>query len=438
MGGFASRPRQEYALSAHTLKIVAGSLLGACLFTAAASRADTTLKLVEVLTSPERTETLQGLVSAFEKQNPGTHVEITSLAWSSAFEKFATMVSAGDTPDVVEMPDRWLSLYAKNGNLENLEPYLAQWSEAKGLNDRALEIARAVDKTAYLLPYGLYLRALFYNKMLFKQAGIAAPPKTMDEFHEDAKKIAALPGKSGYCLRGGPGGLNAWIMFGAAMAGNNIFFKPDGSSTLADPGWIKGTAWTVNLYKDGLAPRDSVNWGFNEIVAGFYSGTCAMVDQDTDALIAIAERMKPDQYGVAPMPKGPSGKAYPTVGYVGWSIFKSSLHKDLDWKLIKALDDPAGNLIWNRRVGALPIYKAAEQAPFYSSDQLKGWFQELSDPDEVPTLMPTNLPGFAYFADSLVVRTGQQALLGQISPEDMNKQWAAYLTKAKQKQLSGK
>jgi multiple sugar transport system substrate-binding protein len=36
------------------------------------------------------------------------------------------------------------------------------------------------------------------------------------------------------------------------------------------------------------------------------------------------------------------------------------------------------------------------------------------------------------------VRTGQQALLGQISPEDMNKQWAAYLTKAKQKQLSGK
>jgi multiple sugar transport system substrate-binding protein len=414
------------------------SLLFAACLIAQQSRADTTLKLVEVLTSPERTETLQTLVKAFEMQNPGTHVEITSLAWSSAFEKFATMVSAGDTPDVVEMPDRWLSLYVKNGNLENLEPYLAQWSETKDLSDRALEIARAVDNTAYHLPYGLYLRALFYNKILFKQAGIAAPPKTMDEFRDDAKKISVLPGKSGYCLRGGPGGLNAWIMFGAAMAGNNIFFKPDGSSTLSDPGWIVGTAWMVNLYKDGLAPRDSVNWGFNEIVAGFYSGTCAMLDQDSDALIAIAERMKPDQYGVAPFPKGPSGKAYPTVGYAGWSIFKSSLHKDLDWKLVKALDDPAANLVWNKRVGALPIYKSAAQAPFYSSEQLKGWFQELSDPDEVPTLMPTNLPGFAYFADSLVVRTSQQALLGQISPADMNKQWAAYLTKAKQKQLSGK
>lgn len=413
-------------------------LLGLGILAAAHAHAVTTIKLVEVLTSPERTETLKSLASSFERQNPGTRVEITSLAWNSAFEKFATMVSAGDTPDVVEMPDRWLSLYVKNGNLENLEPYLAQWRETAGLNQRALELARGVDRTAYLLPYGLYLRALFYNKTLFRQAGIAAPPRTMDEFREDAKKISSLPGKSGYCLRGGPGGLNAWIMFQAAMAGNNTFFKLDGSSTLIGADWIKGTAWMVDLYKEGLAPRDSVNWGFNEVVAGFYSGTCAMVDQDSDALIAVAERMKPDQYGVAPMPKGPGGKAFPTVGYVGWAIFKSSAHKDLSWKLITVLDDPAGNLAWNKRVGALPIYKAAEKSPLYSGDQLKGWFQELADPDEVPTLMPTNLPGFAYFADSLVVRTSQQALLGQITPEEMNKQWAAYLTKAKLKQMSGK
>ena len=181
-----------------------------------------------------------------------------------------------------------------------------------------------------------------------------------------------------------------------------------------------------------------MNWGFNEVVAGFYSGACAMVDQDSDALIAVAERMQPDQYGVAPMPKGPGGKGFPTVGYAGWSIFKSSAHKDLSWKLIQALDDPSANLIWIKRIGALPVYKAAEKSPVYASDQLRGWFAELADADEVPTLMPTNLPGFAYFADSLVVKTGQQALLGQITPEAMNQQWAAYLTKAKLKQMSGK
>ncbi len=413
-------------------------LLGAtaCLLLGAPARADTTLKLVEVITSPERTETLKGIVDGFEKSHPGVHVEITSLAWGSAFEKFATMVSAGDTPDVVEMPDRWLSLYAGSGRLESLEPYLAKWDQSAGLNDRALEMGRYVGKTAYMLPYGFYLRAMFYNKVLFKQAGIADPPKTMDEFAADAKKIAALPGKSGYCLRGGPGGLNGWMMFDATMAGSDAFFREDGSSTLSEADWIKGSQFLVDLYKSGAAPKDSVNWGFNEIVAGFYSGTCAMLDQDPDALIAIAERMKPDEFGVTTMPKGPSGRAYPTLGYAGWSMFASSKSKDLDWQLIAALDGPEGNIAWNKRTGALPIYKAAETDPFYKGEQFKGWFNELSDKDVVPLVMPTYVPGFAYFADSVAVKTSQQALLGQITPEDMNKQWAGILTKDKQKAMA--
>ncbi len=406
----------------------------ACLAIAtSAARADTTLKLVEVITSPERTDTLKGIVSDFEKGHPGVHVEITSLAWGSAFEKFATMVSAGDVPDVVEMPDRWLSLYASGGRLESLEPYLAKWDQTAGLNARTLGLARYVDHTAYTLPYGFYLRALFYNKVLFKQAGIDAPPVTLDDFTADAKKLSALPGKSGYCLRGGPGGLNAWMMFDATTAGSADFFKPDGTSTLADPAWIKGSQVLVDLYRSGGAPKDSVNWGFNEIVAGFYSGTCAMLDQDPDALIAVAQRMKPDDFGIATMPKGPSGRAYPTLGYAGWSIFKSSEHKDLDWELISALDGPTGNIAWNQRTGALPIYKSAENDPFYKGDQFKGWFAELSDKDVVPLIMPTYLPGFGYFADSIAVKSGQQALLGQVTPEAMNKQWAAVLTKDKQK-----
>ena len=102
------------------------------------------------------------------------------------------------------------------------------------------------------------------------------------------RRSSTLPGKSGYCLRGGPGGLNGWMMFGATMAGSDKFFNDDGTSTLSEPDWVKGSPFLVDLYKSGGAPKDSVNWGFNEIVAGFYSGTCAMLDQDPDALIAIA------------------------------------------------------------------------------------------------------------------------------------------------------
>jgi multiple sugar transport system substrate-binding protein len=421
------------------MKLTSLLLAGAtALFIAGPADADTTLSLVEVITSPERTETLKQIVKTFEDANPGTHVEITSLPWGQAFEKFATMVSAGDTPDVVEMPDRWQALYANNGMLENLEPYLAKWEHTGELNERTLQMARYVGNTAYALPYGFYLRAMFINRGLFKAAGIGNPPKTMEEFTADAKKVSALPGKYGYCLRGGPGGLNGWVMFGAGMNGDNTFFRKDGTSTFADPGWVKGVSWLIDLYKNGYAPRDSVNWGFNEIVAGFYSSTCAMLDQDPDALIAVAERMKPEEYDIVPFPKGPAGKAFPTIGYGSWSMFSNSKNKDLAWKLIATLDGPQGNIVWNKKIGALPIYKAAESDPFYANPKFKGWFEELGDKDVTPTVMPTYLSEFAYFADSIVVKTGQQALLGQLSAEDLTRQWADYLSKAQQKYLAAK
>ncbi|PYG55317.1 sugar ABC transporter substrate-binding protein [Rhizobium sp. UGM030330-04] len=416
-------------------------LVTAAIFTAlmtGTALADTTLKLVEVITSPERTETLKGIVSKFEAANPGTKVEIVSLPWSEAFQKFATMVSAGDVPDVMEMPDTWLSLYANNGMLESLEPYLAKWEHTAGLSERTLELGRDVKDTAYMLPYGFYLRAMFYNKKLLAEAGVNEPPKTLEEFADASKKVAALPGKSGYCLRGGPGGLNGWVMFGASMAGSNEFFTKDGTSTFDSPGWVKGLTYVIDLYKNGYAPKDSVNWGFNEIVAGFYSGTCAFLDQDPDALIAIAQRMKPEDFGVMTMPKGPDGKTFPTIGFAGWSMMSKSENKDLSWKLIETLEGPEGNIEWNKKTGALPVHKSAEKDPFYASEQFKGWFDELADKNAVPTTMPTYLEEFAFFKDSLVIKTSQEALLGDITPEDLAKQWADYMTKAQQKFLASK
>ena len=73
---------------------------------AGSALADSTLKMVEVITSPPRTELLKKQIAAFEAANPGVKVELVSLPWGQAFEKFLTMVQAGDTPDVVEMPER--------------------------------------------------------------------------------------------------------------------------------------------------------------------------------------------------------------------------------------------------------------------------------------------------------------------------------------------
>ena len=50
------------------------------------------------------------------------------------------------------------------------------------LTDRTLEFGRFANNTAYMIPYGFYIRALFYNKRLFAEAGLDGPPETMADF----------------------------------------------------------------------------------------------------------------------------------------------------------------------------------------------------------------------------------------------------------------
>ena len=132
--------------------------------------------MVEVITSPPRTEFLKKQIAEFETANPGIKVELVSLPWGQAFEKFLTMVQAGDTPDIVEMPERWMGLYATNGQLEDLGPYMAKWADAATLGDRAKEFGSTVGGKQYMIPYGYYINALFWNKKLFKEAGLDGPP----------------------------------------------------------------------------------------------------------------------------------------------------------------------------------------------------------------------------------------------------------------------
>ncbi len=395
-----------------------------------------TLSLVEVITSPPRTEHLRSMVDQFEAANPGVTVEITSLPWGQAFERLATMVQGGQTPDVVEMPDRWLSLYANAGQLVDLTPYLETWDGTAELTDATKSFGSVISGQTHMIPYGFYLRAMFWNKKLFAEAGLDRAPETLQEFYDYSAKIAELDGKYGYCLRGGPGATNGYIMMMLNFLGENKYFNEDGTSTLDDPKAIEGLQFIVDMYQNGLVPRDSVNWGFNEIVAGFYSGTCAMLDQDPDALIAIKERMPAEDFAVAPMPLGPAGKSFPTIGYAGWSIFEDSEHKDLAFDLVAHLSSREMNLEWSKFVGVIPIHEGAEQDPFFTGPNFEGWFVEINDDRWEPTSMPTYLEEFGYFADVVSIQGGQEALLGQRSAEEVATEWADYLTPAQQKWLA--
>jgi len=410
--------------------LLSTTALVSALAIAGSAYAETTLQLVEVITSPARTEHLESMLATFEEANPDIRVEVTSLPWGQAFEKLATMVQGGQIPDVVEMPDRWMALYANNGALVDLAPMMADWPEAQELTQAARDFGSVIAGQTHMIPYGFYLRAMFWNKKLFAEAGLDGPPETMDDFMAYSAKIAELPGKYGYCLRGGPGATNGYIMWMLNFLGSNEFFTEDGKSTLDDPKAIQGLQFIQDMYQNEYVPKDSVNWGFNEIVAGFYSGTCAMLDQDPDALIAVAERMSEEDFAVAPMPLGPDGKSFPTIGYAGWSIFEAADDKEAAFKLVSHLSSREMNLEWSKFVGVIPIHQGAEQDPHFRTPQFEGWFTQLNDARWQPTSMPTYLEEFAYFADVTSIQTGQELLLGQRTAEEVAAQWAADMTAA--------
>jgi multiple sugar transport system substrate-binding protein len=411
--------------------LIAAALCGVTMISSA--WAQTKVRVVEVITSPPRTELLKQQIAAFEQANSGVKVDLVSLPWGQAFEKFLNMVQAGDTPDLVEMPDRWLGLYANNDQLQDLTPYLAKWNEAGTLGSRARQFGSVVNNKPYMVPYGYYIRAMFWNKKLFQQAGLTEPPKTMDDFVAAAAKISSIPGKYGFCLRGGPGGFNTVQMVMNAMNGKGGYFNEDGTSTFGEPGSVKGLQMLADIYQKGYAPKDSVNWGFNEIVSGFYSGTCAMLDQDPDALIGIADKMKAEDFAVAPMPVGPGGKAYPTLGFAGWAMFANSKVKDDAWKLMAHLLSAKSNAEFAKVVGVLPIHSGAERDPYFSSPQFAGWFEELNNPDRyVFVTIPGHLEKLGQFYDSISLKGYQQVLLGQRKADDVAAEWSKFLTAEQQ------
>jgi multiple sugar transport system substrate-binding protein len=326
------------------------------------------------------------------------------------------------------MPDKWQALYAGAGKLVNLEDKIKGWKHGSTLTDKTMAMARQGEGIAYSIPYGFYLRAMFYNKKLLKEAGVANPPVTMAEFKEASAKVSKLDGKYGYCLRGGVGGLGGWMMSAAATLGSSKFFDENGKATINQPEAVKGLQYMIDIYQDGSAPKDSVNWGFNEIVAGFYSGTCAFLDQDPDALPAVIERMPAEDFAVIPMPVGMAGKAYPTIGFAGWSIFNTTKHEKESWGLLAHLSSPENNKTWARKVGVIPVHAGAEQDPYYKTEQFAGWFEELNSEKYEPLILPTYLEGFGYFGSTLALESSQQALLGEITAQEMADQWAEYLS----------
>ena len=131
------------------------------------------------------------LVKDFEAANSTIKVRLEVQSWENIFDVVRTKVQGGTAPDILEL-DSSGPAYGKEDLLYEADEIVSE----RTLSDivPAFVESAAIDGVAYGVPTVASTRALFYNKDLFAQAGIAEPPTTWDELLDAARKISALGG----------------------------------------------------------------------------------------------------------------------------------------------------------------------------------------------------------------------------------------------------
>lgn len=223
------------------------------------------------------------------------------------YTKIQTMIVGNTAPDLFWLSQEYVVPYASKGALLNLTDRLkTDRRPAAKMDDyfpAVLESAQFRGKT-YGLPWIAQPVILYYNKDLFKKAGVAEPTDawTWDDFYNAAKKLTD-PNKGQYGVT-----VNGWppIHMFIWQAGGEVISPDLKSSPIDSPEAIKALDFYGKIiYNPEVAPpRNVVNeQGFSEMfkkgkVAMFFGGAA----DDLDRVPGL-------DAGVALVPKGPKNRA---------------------------------------------------------------------------------------------------------------------------------
>ncbi|MFJ4210091.1 ABC transporter substrate-binding protein [Paenarthrobacter sp. NPDC089675] len=393
-----------------------------------------TLKMVESLTNPTRTETLKKLLAGFEQANPNIKVDLISPPTDQADQKIQQMLQSGKGVDVVEARDITVGSFGANNWLYDMTKDLEGWDGWNNLTENAVTYSKQNGKT-YYIPYGFYGLSLFYRSDLVKQAGFDGPPGSWEEMAKQAEALnKPSENKFGYAFRGGTNAnSNAVAIIEAYVADEvdreNAFKLTSGKTIFSSPKAQQAMDLYIDLFKKG-SPPSSVAWGYPEMVQGFSNGSTAFLLQDPEVIATVKESqaIKQDQWNVAPLLVGPGGKAIQPVASAGWGIAQSSNAKPEAIKLVKYLAQGDAATTFSKDNSLVPTLKSAAQDTFYSTGPWAAYVKMTENPDTyVSAIQPRSV---SWWTEWIKKSDGelQRVLTGQMSTKDLLASWDSYWT----------
>ncbi|RIJ79222.1 sugar ABC transporter substrate-binding protein [Nakamurella silvestris] len=196
--------------------------------------------------------------------------------------------------------------------------------------------AGTFDNKKFVLPFVLDLSVLFYNKALYKEAGLdpEKAPTTMAEFADHARKVDALnkDGVSGTFFGGNCGGCLVFTWFPSLWASGDQVMNPEGTEALlAGENAKKLYSIYHDLYADGITGEGTKDETGATWVAPFQEGKVGVMPMPATLLKATTDAGI--DVGVAPIP-GIDGGGSTFVGGDGIGISRDSKVSDQAWNFL--------------------------------------------------------------------------------------------------------
>jgi ABC-type glycerol-3-phosphate transport system substrate-binding protein len=324
--------------------------------------------------NPEERDRRMRIVEEFQRRHPDIKVRAV-LSAPGVMQQLSTFCAGGKCPDVLMAWELTYAELADRGVLLDLNTMLAR-DQAFAAELRSDSIGALYDTFTsnggqYALPEQWSGNYLFYNKRLFADAGVPAPPRTwgqpwsFTEFLDTAKALTKRDG-SGRATQWGF--VNMWLSYYSA----GLFAMNNGvswSTPLKNPthfnfdndAFIEAVQYYADLSnKHKVAPNASEVQSMSTPDL-FAAGKAAMglAGHWRYQTFIRAEGL---DFDVAPLPVGPRRRGQPArsnIGSTGLAISASSQRKEQAWEFVKFATGPVGQALTGESTLFVPVLRSA-------------------------------------------------------------------------------
>ncbi|MFD9286762.1 ABC transporter substrate-binding protein [Streptomyces sp. NPDC060030] len=321
-------------------------------------------------------EILTPELKKFEAET-GIKVKLEVVPWADLLNRILAATTSGQGPDVLNIGNTWSASLQATGALL---PWDDENFEAIGGRDRFIESAVASagkegEPPAAVPLYSLSY-ALYYNKKMFADAGITAPPATWDQLVEDGKKLSK-DGKWALGAEGSNLSNNIHQTFVLGQQHGADFFDEAGRADFTSDGAVAAVKQYVDLMaKDKIIAPGNAEYAQNQSLTDFAKGRTAMVLWQAAATTFAAQGMKPEDWGVAPVPvpdgvPGAGRQTNSMVAGINMAVFRNTRNIDGAKKFVKFMTSDEEQKILCRTYGSIPPVKAAQSDPAFAAPELK-------------------------------------------------------------------